>query len=362
MSRFQPLQTLAASLSFRGRADLDESTALFRSVFEEEYTTHASRDRKLVDTLRAGCRHPSMALAFEKAISLMQSLLAVVPTLACASYYIEIGSLERAVESLEHGRALLWSDMRSLRTPIDRLQASGHATLAEQFVTIGKQLENIAMSMQADAGARSAATFDDYSHSHPDMFSQMMENTFSKTVPFGTLQMVAACGPVIIINHCNDRSDILIVLRDSAPVLIPTAEDFSTRTAASKQLLLETQTKYPLESIDYERALRFVLGTGIADNPEPPSLLLIVGQPDPSLSDVREQIEVIQRRAPSALSLIGAKATRARVMKHPPNHRMVHFTCHGKLESERPFETAFVLHGGKRLKLLDIVRSLPVVH
>ena len=59
----------------------------------------------------------------------------------------------------------------------------------------------------------------------------------------------------------------------------------------------------------------------------------------------------------SATTLVGAKATRATVMKHLPNHRLVHFACHGSLKSERPFDTAFLLHGKDRLSLLDIVRS-----
>jgi len=69
--------------------------------------------------------------------------------LECASYYIEMGSLERAVESLERGRALLWSEMRGLRTPIDQLRASGHSTLAEQFVALSEALENVTTSAQA---------------------------------------------------------------------------------------------------------------------------------------------------------------------------------------------------------------------
>ncbi|KAH9956720.1 hypothetical protein BC827DRAFT_1229743 [Russula dissimulans] len=99
------------------------------------------------------CRHPSTTLAYEKAMSLMQSSLAMgflhALPLDCASYYIEIGKLESAVEILERGRTLLWSQMRGLRTPIDQLRACGHAMLAEQFVAICEQLENIATSTQA---------------------------------------------------------------------------------------------------------------------------------------------------------------------------------------------------------------------
>ena len=66
---------------------------------------------------------------------------------------------------------------------------------------------------------------------------------------------------------------------------------------------------------------------------------------------------MIQRLAPSASSLIGAKATRASVMKHLPKHRMAHFACHGTLNPERPFDAAFLFRGEERLTLLDIVRS-----
>ncbi|KAH9952668.1 CHAT domain-containing protein [Russula dissimulans] len=470
---------LACSLTMRylalhRRLDLNESIALFQSASEKEHADLPRRYR--IATLWAGIaqfsRHPSTTLAYEKAMSLMQSSLAVGPTLEiqhrltgkwgpfialplkCASYYIEIGKLESAVEILERGRTLLWSQMRGLRTPIDQLRASSHATLAEQFVAVSEELENIATSTQTpgiDAGARGAATLDDHaSHSSPDVFSRMMENArvlerkrgeitdqirlvpgfadFLKAVPFGTLQTAAACGPVILINHCRYRCDILIILRDSAPVLIPTHEDFFTRAAELKQLLLENRTKFSLDSIDYERALRFVLQElynlvgrpvieklrelgipeqsrvwwcptsvfcslplhaagpieskdcikqyfsdlyvssytpslsaliesrkGIVANFERPSLL-IVGQPDPTLQGVKGEIMVIQRHAPSVSSLVGAKATRASVIKHLPNHRIVHFACHGKLVPKRPFETAFLLHGDERLTLLDIVR------
>jgi len=47
---------------------------------------------------------------------------------------------------------------------------------------------------------------------------------------FNTLRSAAALGPVIIINHCELRSDILILFHDSPPSLIPTADDFYRRS------------------------------------------------------------------------------------------------------------------------------------
>ena len=68
-------------------------------------------------------------------------LLMAVP-LQCASYHIEMGFLEKAVESLERGQALLWSEMRGLRMPIDQLRESDNATLAERYVAISQELED----------------------------------------------------------------------------------------------------------------------------------------------------------------------------------------------------------------------------
>jgi hypothetical protein len=51
----------------------------------------------------------------------------------------------------------------------------------------------------------------------------------------------------------------VIVLNNSAPVLIPTTEDFFIRTTALKESLSETRTKYSLDSSRYQHSLCFVL-------------------------------------------------------------------------------------------------------
>ena len=203
--------------------------------------------------------------------------LSAIP-LDYASYHIEMGSLERAVEILEQGRALLWSEMRGLRTTMDQLRASDHGILAERFVAISSELENIATSAQPLSETESAIEFDS---GELDRFGQMMENVgrlrrergeiidqirrlpgfedFLKAVPFRDLQRAAAYGPVIMINHCHFRCDIIIVLGDSSPVLLPTAEDFYTRTITLKKSLLEARSKYTLDSVRYQGTLRDVL-------------------------------------------------------------------------------------------------------
>jgi hypothetical protein len=259
MSRFEPLHTLALSMSLRYfssfssstlRLGFDESMALFRSALDDEHA-HPHAKYEIASDWAACARvgqHPCTALAYQTAMTLMQSSLALGPTLPlqhrllrgrwgllaavpldCASYYIEVGALKQAIESLEQGRALLWSEMRGLRTSMDRLRLSDGegAALAEQFVAVSKELESIATS--AEAPDDSERPRDDTSHHTPDAFGQTLEKVrelerkraeiadriralpgfedFLRAVPFDALQTAAACGPVVILNHCRYRCD-----------------------------------------------------------------------------------------------------------------------------------------------------------
>ncbi|KAI0297050.1 CHAT domain-containing protein [Multifurca ochricompacta] len=270
------------------RGDFEESMTVFQSAYDEEYINPRTRyeiachwaacarghllDAEFVGSwANSGSTTPSSQRDMGSARA--------VP-LDCASYYIEMGSLEKAVESLERGRALLWSEMRGLRTSMDQLRASDNASLADRFMVISQELENITTSKEVlELQSRGDAQPDD--HHGPDEFGEIMARVrmlerergeivdeirarpgfknFLKAIPFRILQTAAACGPVIIINHCRYRCDILIILRDSAPALIPTAHDFYDRAAKLKTHLIETRAEYALESKHYQRALRFVL-------------------------------------------------------------------------------------------------------
>ncbi|KAH9053584.1 CHAT domain-containing protein [Lactarius vividus] len=83
---------------------------------------------------------------------------------------------------------------------------------------------------------------------------------FLKTPSFATLRSAASRGPVITINHCEWRSDILILLDDDAPPsIIPTPGDFFDRTRELKDKLLEVRNNCGLDSNEYELTLGTVL-------------------------------------------------------------------------------------------------------
>jgi CHAT domain-containing protein len=70
-----------------------------------------------------------------------------------------------------------------------------------------------------------------------------------------------------------------------------------------------------------------------------------------------KEMKAIQAIDTQVMTLFSAKATPTAVLACLPDHRFAHIVCHGILEPGKPFESSFKLHKGKRLQLLDIVRS-----
>ena len=87
---------------------------------------------------------------------------------------------------------------------------------------------------------------------------------FLRAPSFDTLLSAASRGPVIIINHCKWRSDIIILFPNSLPCSIPTAGTFFAHAKKLRDELVEARQearKKPegLDSVDYQHALCSVL-------------------------------------------------------------------------------------------------------
>ena len=107
---------------------------------------------------------PSASIAYETAMLLLQETLVFSPTLQTqhhrladafrtvrfpsdyASYQIEGGRVKEAIETMERARALIWSEMRGLRTSTDQLRAVD-SKIADEFLDINRRLELVAMSV-----------------------------------------------------------------------------------------------------------------------------------------------------------------------------------------------------------------------
>ncbi|KAH9955986.1 CHAT domain-containing protein [Russula dissimulans] len=243
------------------------------------------------------CKHPSTSIAYETSISLMHESLTFAPTLEIqharivsmrniyqelplnfASYQVDIGQIENAIETLERGRALLWSEMRGLRTSVDQLRVV-NSSLAERIATINRDLEALTTSTFQDPWIASECSrveglneMDPMGHLVVKQQNLVEERNkvilqiqalpgfdfFLKVPSFDTLRSAAVHGPVIIINHSKCHSDIIILLHDRHPSRIPTSADFYSRANRMTDELHGAR-KTGLESKEYEETLSSVL-------------------------------------------------------------------------------------------------------
>ncbi|KAI0298380.1 hypothetical protein B0F90DRAFT_1926586 [Multifurca ochricompacta] len=302
--RFKVVKQLVASLSKRiellgHKQDLDEIIELFPLGVNDKFA-------KVPDRFALSCawaslarisRQPSVSVAYEKAMLLMQSSLVSVPTLQIqhsrlvamrgfgdkmpldyASYQIDMGQFTQAIETLERGRALLWSEMRGFRNSMDHLSRS-NSPLATKLAAINQDLESLTMSVTpsgtievSDGGSQVDDGMDPFGRlvvkqqklleKRDVLISQIQDlpgfGDFLKMPSFQTIRFVASHGPVVIINHSEWRSDILILVHDSPPSLIPTTNDFYQRANKLRDRLVVARRE-GLDSDKYKRTLRSVL-------------------------------------------------------------------------------------------------------
>ncbi|KAH9038661.1 CHAT domain-containing protein [Lactarius deliciosus] len=244
--------------------------------------------------------HSSISTAYETTMSLMQETLIFTPTLHTqhfrlvnmpreseglpsdyASYQIETDLHKSAVETLERGRALLWSEMRGLRTSTDQLHAADPA-LADKFAAINRKLESVTMSVaqsksnemensETETGDREGMDpigslvitqrklLDERNLLISHIQSLPGLKSFLRHPSFDVLNFAAARGPVIVINQSEWRSDIVILHKDLPPSVISTPSDFYARANGLKDRLLRVRKEKGLESEDYGHNLASVL-------------------------------------------------------------------------------------------------------
>ncbi|KAH8992708.1 hypothetical protein EDB92DRAFT_542858 [Lactarius akahatsu] len=143
------------------REDLLEAIRLMSMAVDNRYAREPDRFRLSCEwaILARNIGHPTTLTAYKTAMSLVEKSLSFAPTVSVqhtrlvamgkncqtmpldyASFQIKLGRFEEAVEILEQGRALLWSEMRGLRTPMIQL-IEDDPPLAKRFAEINQELE-----------------------------------------------------------------------------------------------------------------------------------------------------------------------------------------------------------------------------
>ncbi|KAH9019572.1 CHAT domain-containing protein [Lactarius deliciosus] len=289
---FYTIRRLVSSLLTRSRLlgrreDLHEVVRLMSSAVDDQYRQEPDRFQLSCQwaLLARRIQHPTILTAYKSSISLMQRSLTFSPTVSVQhSRLVAMGEecltmpLDYASYQIKLGRALLWSEMRSFRTPI-ALLTEENSPLVKRFTEINRELEAMTVSAtpsarpeMEDGVAQGGGWTDPFGRlvvkrqklmeERDALVSEIQGQSglegFLKAPSFTTLRSAASRGPVILINHCEWHSDILILFHNSLPCAIPTANDFYVRANKLRDELVEAR-KCGLDSLEYQDALCSVL-------------------------------------------------------------------------------------------------------
>ncbi|KAG1875793.1 TPR-like protein [Suillus subluteus] len=193
----------------------------------------ASRtDLTSADTLN----HDSALLAYKTALKFLDQRVALlsssshhfdvireaVSSLATDAFSCSVrhGALMTAVELVEQGRAVFWTQLARFSTPLDELSVSSHTgtALAEEFKRLSFRLHNVFDQSTGDQSPQ----IRQLTMQWDDIVSRIrMLHGFSRfLLPplFSDLQKAAEDGPVIILNASQYGCDALIIHSTEDPV------------------------------------------------------------------------------------------------------------------------------------------------
>ncbi|KAF8436229.1 CHAT domain-containing protein [Boletus edulis BED1] len=202
-------------------------------------------------------QHPTILLAYETSLQLLIQHLATLPSLPqhlsilknltsslavdAFSACLRNNSPAKAVELLEQGRGVFWSQLTRLRSPLDDVIASGVTgkELAAEFTRLAVLIRNTFNSPGVDQHERVCRLNLEIQKVVTSIrelpgFSRLLLPSL-----FSDLQRAASEGPVIIVNASKYSCDALVILLDHVPVHIPlhiTQEDVRGLSAELRAL------------------------------------------------------------------------------------------------------------------------------
>ncbi|KAF7980733.1 hypothetical protein HWV62_36747 [Athelia sp. TMB] len=265
--RFGSLDNLATALRIRFERSkitqyLREAVNLLQSGSQDATDTPKHRYTCALRLITLLEKHNQSLLlnAYDMALGLLQLLLAVYPdvelrrqalgadilspslAMSAAAHAIQQNQPEKAIEMLEQGRGMLYSNIRGYREPVDAVRRV-NAALANRFKATSEQLEALAISSQLGSNrlssekANESAAVSDARWARQRQLSSERDKIieeirclfgfehFLKAVPFNELRSAAAEGPIIIVNVAQQRSDAIILHKDHPPAVISVPAD-----------------------------------------------------------------------------------------------------------------------------------------
>ena len=183
--------------------------------------------------------HPTTLLAYETALRLLVEHLAALPSLPqhltvfkalssslavdAFSACLRNHSPTSAVELLEQGRGVFWSQLTRLRSPLDDVIVSGSEgkMLAEEFMRLTALIRNVLDSPSTDQHDRVCGLNLELQTVVSNIRRLPGHSRFLLPSLFSDLQRAASGGPVIIVNASKYSCDALVVFVDRDPIHIP---------------------------------------------------------------------------------------------------------------------------------------------
>ncbi|KAN0085817.1 CHAT domain containing protein [Tylopilus felleus] len=184
-------------------------------------------------------QHPTLLLAYETALRFLIQHLVTLPSLPqhhvllkelTSSLAVDAFSAclrnhapARAVEFLEQGRSVFWTQLSRLHTPLHAVVESGPEgkTLANMFTQLALDIRNTLNTPGADKHERLWQLNLKLQQVVTDIRALPGLSCFLLPTLFSDLQCAARGGPVIIVNASKYFCDALVVFLERDPVHIP---------------------------------------------------------------------------------------------------------------------------------------------
>ncbi|KAF9254128.1 hypothetical protein L218DRAFT_1054973, partial [Marasmius fiardii PR-910] len=215
---------------------------------------------------------PTMKLQY-KALAKHTQILTL--PMDAASFFVQLGNIERAIELLDEGRSLLWTEGQRFRKPLHNTDLLD-SDLAERFESTRTKLQLISTVDVKFTSFLSTDTPVDLSYN--DLLPQKRKllqdydeilqairqvigfEDFLQSSPFTKLKVAATEGPVIVINCSEIGSYIIIVYADRLPAVIGLEKNFHAKASEYHQAYLEIQgTTLKLQGKAFRNRLRPIL-------------------------------------------------------------------------------------------------------
>ena len=157
-----------------------------------------------------------------------------------ASFALRFQEAVEAIEVLEGGRSVLWSQLVRAQTCLDELRLTGEygASLADNFERLSFQLEQVPRVSKSSKDIKPLLK-------EKEAVAEQIRRVegfkyFLRPTPFSELEKVALDGPVILLNASQHTCDALILQYNTSPTHVPlpcmTSKDVSQLATRFREL------------------------------------------------------------------------------------------------------------------------------